>query len=313
MSDKFDAMMLILNRLNRQEEVTVQSLMDELGVGDRTVYRYIETLRKADYPIEYDQQRKRYTFAPGYALGKIGLSNEEDLVFNLGREMLRGLGGRTGKIMDGLAAKIGEKKCLPRHILVSVRGQAPEVERYLNELNSAITDFLRVRIQYKTAHRENEECSRVIEPGYLFFDNGSWYVRGYCRLRKEMRLFNLRQIASLEVLHNDPFMPKQNYQDGAAANEVAHAFGGVVDGDPVEVTLRFDKSSSPYVTRQQWHPSQKTKTLSDGRLEFSMIVPSLLPVKRWVYQFLPNVEVVKPKELKDEVVKELQVAVKKNK
>ncbi len=28
MSDKFDAMMLILNRLNRQEEVTVQSLMD---------------------------------------------------------------------------------------------------------------------------------------------------------------------------------------------------------------------------------------------------------------------------------------------
>ena len=229
MSDKFDAMMLILNRLNMREEVTLQSLKEELKVGDRTIYRYIETLRKSDYPIDYDQERRQYAFPKGYSLGKVGLTNEEDLLFNLGKEMLRGLGSRTVKVLNGLATKIGEKKCLPNHILVSVKGQAPEVERYLNDLNCAITDFLRVKICYKSAYKENEETSRVIEPGYLYFDNGSWYVRGYCKLRNEMRLFNLSQITSLEIQQGSHFIPKQNYQDGRAADEVALAFGGVVD------------------------------------------------------------------------------------
>ncbi len=311
MSDKFDAMMLILNKLNMREEVTLQNLMEDLQVGDRTVYRYIETLRKADYPIEYNQQMKRYAFPKGYTLGKVGLTNEEDLLFNLGRELLKSLGGRTQKVMDGLASKIGEKNCLPKHIRISVKEQPPEVEKYLNDLNCAITEFLRVKICYKTAGRENEETCRVIEPGYLYSDNGSWYVRAYCKLRKEMRLFNLCQITALEVLQGDHFMPKPEM--GSPSYEAQKAFCGFIDGPVIDVALRFDKAAIPYVTRQTWHPSQKTRKLPDGRLELTMTIPGVDSVKHWVFQFLPHVEVLSPEELREEVMNDLSTALEKMK
>jgi predicted DNA-binding transcriptional regulator YafY len=306
MSDKFDAMMLILNKLNMREEVTLQSLMEDLQVGDRSVYRYIETLRRADYPIEYDQQCRRYAFPKGYTLGKIGLSTEEDLLFNLGREMLKGLGGRTQKVLDGLAKKIGEKKCLPKHIRISVNEQSPQVEQYLNDLNCAITDFLRVKLRYRTAGRENEESCRTIEPLYLYFDNGSWYVRAYCRMRKEMRLFNLIQITSLEILQGDYFIPKP--EEGSPSYEAQKAFGAFIDGPMTDISLRFDKSCAPFITRQKWHPSQKIKKLSDGRLELTMTIPGITSVKHWIFQYLPHVEVLSPKELREEVARDLSTA-----
>jgi len=213
--------------------------------------------------------------------------------------------------MDGLACKIGEKHCLPKHIRVSVKEQPSEVEKYLNDLNFAITEFLRVKISYKTAGRENEETCRIIEPGYLYLENGSWYVRAYCKLRKEMRLFNLCQITALEVLQGDYFMPKPEM--GSPAYEAQKAFGGFIDGPMIDIALRFDRASIPFVTRQTWHPSQKTKKLSDGRLELTMTIPGIDSVKHWIFQFLPDVEVLSPQELREAVVKDLNTALEKMK
>ncbi len=43
MSYKFDSLMLILNKLDSRDKVTVDSLKEELGVSERTVFRYLTT------------------------------------------------------------------------------------------------------------------------------------------------------------------------------------------------------------------------------------------------------------------------------
>jgi len=55
MSNKFDSLMIILNKLDWNEKVTVYSLMNDIEVSERRVHRYLQTLQVADFPIYYDR------------------------------------------------------------------------------------------------------------------------------------------------------------------------------------------------------------------------------------------------------------------
>ena len=58
MSFKFDSMMLILNKIDSGENVTIGSLKKDLEVSERTVHRYLETLQLSGYPLYYDRQQE---------------------------------------------------------------------------------------------------------------------------------------------------------------------------------------------------------------------------------------------------------------
>ena len=77
MSYKFEAMVAILNKLDRGEHVTVHSLMQGVEKKERTVLHYIRTLKDAGFPIRYDRNRDSYLFAEGYGLKKLSLNVEE--------------------------------------------------------------------------------------------------------------------------------------------------------------------------------------------------------------------------------------------
>ena len=84
----------------------------------------------------------------------------------------------------------------------------------------------------------------------------------------------------------------------------------MLDGEPVEVVLRFDAEIKPYVLRKKWHESQKEKELKDG-VELRFKVNGIEGIKQWIYKWLPHVEVVEPRELKEDIKKELKEAMKK--
>lgn len=57
MSYKFNSLIAILNKLDRRKKVTVNSLKDDLGVSQRTAYRYMQTLQST-FSIYYDKKKK---------------------------------------------------------------------------------------------------------------------------------------------------------------------------------------------------------------------------------------------------------------
>lgn len=83
MSYKFDSLITILNKLDKGEQLTVHSLMNDLEMSERTVHRYINTLQVAGFPISYDRSRQTYAFDEGYGLKKLTMSVEETLAFGL--------------------------------------------------------------------------------------------------------------------------------------------------------------------------------------------------------------------------------------
>jgi len=298
MSYKFDSMMMILNMIDKKKSVTRAFLSDELEVTVRSADRYIATLRNAGFPISFDENKGSYVFEPGYSLSKADLSADEKLALGLARGLAAKFGPATAKALDAVERKMTTCSfALPPHVKFSGQDMPPEVEENFRKLNFAITNLKLCEMDYTTAYQGGEKKHRSVEPYFLFYQEGVWYLRAYCRLKKGLRLFALDRMENLEVLDRN-FLPKPDI----TAADLNDAF---VDGTPVEVVLRFDKSCKPYLDR---YKSRKQKTLTDGRIEMRFRTNGTKGLKLWLYRFLPCVEVVSPKALKEEIRQELKEA-----
>jgi predicted DNA-binding transcriptional regulator YafY len=306
MSQKIEALLLILNKLDRGKRVSAGSLSEDLGVSERTVFRYLKTLETAGFPLYFDRERGGYRFMEGYSLKKPGLSTDEALALGISRKVMAGMGETweesIKKIEEKLTVRHGE---LPRHIVLSGAPLSRETADHLARLHEAITEFRRIRISYRALHSD-EKTRRKVDPYYLFFEEGFWYFRGFCHLRQGVRTFALDRIISLTLLP-EHFLPRGI----APEEELGGAFGTVVDGPPTEVVLRFDPALRPYLQRKRWHASQRERLLHDGRLELRFTVNGLEGIRPWILRWLPGVEVVGPQSLREQIRQDLKAGLKK--
>ena len=306
MSYKFDSLMMILNKLDGPKMVTVKNLTKDLGVSERTVFRYLKTLQAAGFPIFFNKKRGEYTFMEGYGLKKPDLSMEETLALGISRKMMAGLGRGLENSMKKIEEKLSvQKSTLPRHIVLSGGPLPQEVADHLGVIHRAIMHFQRLKMTYRPLYSD-QKTKRKVDPYYLFYEDDFWYFRGYCHLREEIRTFALDRIVSLKI-QEEHFVPRNI----APEEELSGAFGTVVDGEPVEIVLRFDAECRPYLQRKKWHESQRERELKDGRLELRFRVNGLEGITPWIYRWLPHVEVVSPKRLRQGIKEELEKALKK--
>ena len=306
MSYKFDSLMLILNKLDRNETVTVHSLMDDLEVSQRSVHRYLQTLEVAGFPIHYDKKKGTYLFYEGYSLKKPNFSIEERLAFALAKDAMKDSGIGMEESLESLEKKLLFKQPnVGGQVILKPQKPSSIIKGYLGKIYETITTFQSIEIVYKALY-SNEVTTRKVDPYYIFFPDGFWTLRAYCHLRGELRTFALDRMRSVEVL-NEHFTPRNMSPE----EELSTSFGVWLDGDMVDVVLRFDKECKSHIQRKVWHQSQKEKKLKDGRIELSFKINGLEDMKHWIYRWLPYVEVVSPKELKEEIRGNLKKAIKK--
>jgi len=306
MSFKFDSMMIILNRIDSGEKVTVPFLKEELQVSERTVHRYLDTLQLSGYPLYYDRQQERYLFPEGYSLKKPGFDPEELLAFALAKKVIKGFGSEFEERLIRIEKKLRSRGADDNPRILVREEETVLGAGFLEGLNRAALRFQRVEFSYR-ALSSRSETIRKVEPDYLFYQEGLWYLRAYCCLREEFRTFALDRMASLKEL-GEHFVPRQRSGD----DELATSFGSFLDGDPVEVILAFDPEIKAYIQRRRWHASQEEKERADGRLEVRFRVNGLEGISRWIYRWLPWVEVVAPPALRKKVREDLERALAKH-
>ncbi|HNY70969.1 MAG TPA: transcriptional regulator [Syntrophorhabdus sp.] len=304
MSDKFNALWIILNKLDKKEKVTARSLMEDLEVSERSVYRYITTLQVAGFPVDYDRAVNSYVFSDGYTLKKPDISVEETLALALSRKLLKSFGPDMERSLAKIEEKLSVKKPEDlRHIVLDADAIAPS-ETFLTLAHRAVINHQRINLKYKALHARTPRESKI-DPYYLFFRDGIWYFRGYYHRDRAMRTFAFDRVVSLSLL-NEYFVP----QPVSPENELSGAFGAFLDGEPVEVTLQFDKHVKPFIVRKKWHESQKVKKLDNGKIEVKFKVNGLMGIKNWIYGWIPHVEVIAPRELRTALKRDLQKAIK---
>jgi predicted DNA-binding transcriptional regulator YafY len=144
--------MIILNKLDAGARVTCHSLMNDLEISARSVYRYITTLQIAKFPIDYDRKKGTYSFTDGFSLKKPNISTEEALSLALAKRMVAPLGEKISEGISRIEERItsGEVS-LPRHIVMPPVIQQEISEGIFQQLNQAITNHIVVKVKYKAA------------------------------------------------------------------------------------------------------------------------------------------------------------------
>lgn len=181
--------------------VTAKELSDFFNVSTRTIYRDINTLTIAGIPV---LSTKGYgggiSLLDGYTIDKSVLSKEEQKSVYQGLQLLQATGCPNAEMafrkISAIFRTAQEAKWLD--VDFSYWGSEKKEKLKISELQYAILQKRLITFHY--VNSELKKSKRTIEPLQLAFKSHAWYLVGYCRCRKEMRMFRLSRIRHLKIL-----------------------------------------------------------------------------------------------------------------
>ena len=177
-----------------------------LACGRRTIQRDIRIL-KEEYgaPVEYSKRQCAYRLTDrDWSLQLPVLLSEDDL-----RAIVANDGAAKDLFPEAISRRIGQvvDKVLQDN---SVEPVAAELSASLRVLSHAAvppdifqaifeawSKCLVVQIRY--ADRDGNVLTRDIEPHVLVFYESMWSIKGFCRLRRDVRIFHLGRITAAVV------------------------------------------------------------------------------------------------------------------
>ena len=289
---------------------TVNDLAADLDCHPRTVYRDLEALQAGGFPLYNEKVNGTNYWALMESAKKpvpIPFSLPELIALYFGRDVLKILKNTVfHDSLESLFKKIkttlpAESKKYLKQIERSLRAGAGPHKNYdrfretIEALNEAIIKKKVVEIVYFTMSRK-KVTRRKVAPYKLWFYNGTFYMIGHCRKRKEIRIFAVDRIKMFN-LTDERFEIPADFN----ADEFMKASFGVFQGQPVHVKLHFTSDAAGYVKEKVWHNSQKLSEKKDGSVILEMDVAGTTEIKSWVLCWGSQVQVLEPDNLREEI------------
>lgn len=308
-SEKVTRLLELYSIIAENRYPSLDFLATHFGVTRRTVHRYLEIIRAID-TIDFDPDRKGYFFASGSRLKKLVISREDlatllttgEAVSHLGKTFQENFQKLAERMFAG-ASRVSPEEKFPIIVRTPHTVQGGKLEECLRVLPACIQEKRSIDIVYH-ARGTPQETTRTVDPYGLVLHEGIWILIGFCNLRKQIRSFALDRIVRIEE-RNRYFTTRDDF---SLEEYLSHTWG-IIDGEEVGVVVRFTKDAADYILRRDsWHPSEKRKILPDGGVELQFNVAGTLEIKKWIYSWLPHVEVVKPLSLRRQIHKELAQA-----
>ncbi len=297
----------VIRILEARYGATVDELAEECGVTRRTVYRDLDAIRDAGYPLISEPEadgRTLYRFMTGFKkLPPITFSLDELMTLYLCRGQLGFLRGTP--FQDDLDAIFGRiRSSLPprsvAHLERIAETASPKFQgerdyaakkELLKELRRALLYQFRLDLSYTPARRTTEIYR--FDPYTLLFYDGALYLGGYAHNRAALRLFLVDRIEQVVVLDERFEVP----EDYSAANLTGSAFG-LIDEQQHTIKARFGAEIGHLIRERVWHPSQKLVEEQDGTLTLTFEASGEREILAWLYSYLPHVKVLEPAGLK---------------
>jgi predicted DNA-binding transcriptional regulator YafY len=176
----------------------------------------------------------------------------------------------------------------------------------LLQLVQAIVGRRRCLVEYQAPGRDRPRRFPY-DPYRLRAVQGGVYAIGRVpAYPKDIAPLALERIRNLTITEEtftvDPGFDPKRYE--------TEAFG-VTSGKPMTVVVRFRADQAPYVREREWHPTQRFRTLPDGRLEMTFRAGGVFEIVRWILGWGDSLHVVRPEHLKAAIAQTLESAVKR--
>lgn len=175
-------------------------------------------------------------------------------------------------------------------------------EAIFNRAVGAVLKGEPLKISYYTPHK-GETTERVIRPLHLLCYMGSWHLIAYCTMRKGVRDFALSRIRSIATVSLKLDLPGSM---PSIKEYVRKSFGLMGGARSIKVCLKFHPRVSNWVSEQVWHHGQELSRGKDGNVILRFPVADFREVIREILRYGSAVEVLSPKELREEISKEIK-------
>jgi proteasome accessory factor B len=285
--------------------ITAHELAELCGTGIRTIQRDLLILQtELNFPVikkGYD----RYGLPDGYFLPPISLSLYEAVgLFLAARLVIKQTDEHNPHIESAL-----ERLCsiLPSSVAkqlqqgiqhLSNKKANPEYLRTFEK--AAIAWSTRRCMEFKYRSLKSSKAKEwIIAPYFVEITGTSYstYVLGKVLKgeREGIITFKFDRMSEVRLLEETFEIP-----DGLKLDELLGSSWGVMWGEETEVKLRFTPQVTRRVKESIWHTSQTIEDLTDGGCIMTVRVGSVLEMTPWIRGWGVDVEVLQPKELRNE-------------
>ena len=303
---------LISSRIGK----SAADLAEEMECHPRTVYRDLEALQVAGFPIYTERSEGKNLWSLLDTVKHqipVPFSLTELMALYFGRDMLKVF--RDTPFYDSLESLFQKvKTTLPPesikyldsveqtlHLGVKPYKEYGKFKEILNRVNDAAISKRSIEIVYYTMSRKKESTRRV-DPYRIWFFNGTFYLIGLCHMRNEVRIFALDRIKMLHQTKETFEVP----EDFRLEDFIGPSFG-VYQGEPAHIKVWFHADVAGYIKEKIWHDSQQIHPQDDGSIIFEADVAGTDEIRFWIMTWGAQAEVLEPESLREEIRAEAEM------
>jgi CRISPR-associated endonuclease/helicase Cas3 len=295
---------------NPGSPLSTSQLADRLHIAPRTVRKYLTELSAAGrLPIYRDRRGWRLMEQARLEVAPVRFALEEAAALFLAVRLLERHADEPNAAVSGAVAKLGA--AIPGELRPAFDHLVSRADSESSE--GAFSSVFRtmaygwalqreVEIEYLSRSTKGVVAGTLrpylLEPSAV---GSAIYAIGSLSPPGKIRVLKLERIAAAH-LTDDTFEAPPVSQ---LIQRLDQSWGvWISDEQPIDVCLIFSADVARRVRETRWHPSQKLKRKSEGRLEMKLTVSSTIEILPWVLGWGRQVEVVAPDDLRDLVANE---------
>ena len=309
----------ILATLQSGRNYTASQLAKIFGTSRRTIYRDLKELEAIGVSYHYDATTGGYTMDPEFFLPPVDLKLQEAmsllLLVHKASEQLQLPFKNSAllaalKIENNLPAKIRQHcNTALRSISTRAAAQAPirELDKTFAQLQKTIEKKQKVSIRYHSLF-DGRDIELELCPYHLLYNQRAWYVVGLSGMHNSVRTFKLARIRQLKTL-SQHFVDDGNFD---LSEYLGRAWSMIPEGRIYNVKLRFLPKVAENVAEVRWHSTQKVTHNGDGSVIVEFRVDGLGEITWWILGYGDQVQVLRPKRLRQKIIETAKNVAKLN-
>ena len=293
---KIDRLIGILSIMLQKEKVTSVELAEKFEVSRRTILRDIDTLNLSGIPIVSEPgQGGGMSIMEGYKVDRTLLSSEDMQAILSGLQSLDSISGtnRYRQLMEKISANDTASINADNHIIIDLsKWDKSYLADKIERIKKAMEEKRVISFRYFSP---TGESTRKIEPYHLVFQWSSWYVWGYCKKRKDYRMFKLTRLTDLAI--TDEPCAKRKVPE-YVCDKTQHS------KEEIKVTVKFDRSVKWRIIDECGADRLKYDKEGNILLTFTWSdVPSLF---QFILSFDDQAEILEPAEYREEFARHVK-------
>lgn len=277
----------ILYYILEKEKVTANELADKFEVSVRTIYRDIDSISSVGVPIFITQGK-----GGGIKIDNEFILNKSLFDTNEKEQIIAALQGLEktneaykSELITKLSALFKIKNSNWIEIDFTSWGSNNTYQDLFNALKTVIINKNIISFSYNSS--KAEKINRKVKPIRLLFKEQDWYLYAFCLLRNDFRYFKLSRMKDLEVL---AINYEDNFENAVLKKELKYE-------NIVNIKLKFDKSVAFRVYDEF---NEAIEEDEKGNLYVEIKIPNNYKLYNYIFSFGSNVEILEPKEIRNQ-------------